>query len=263
MKDPRFSFYLSNSMMRNWEDLCPRVWYEKWIKENPVYQFTSDAMERGNVFETLVIGMSVGKVATMPSEKLKSGVYYKRILKQAEDAKKYLRLLGGKILAVQEELKGVVTDSQGREVPIKGNLDIRYGWPNELGRNAVIDLKFSGDSESTYGDFGWGNISDMDCSQAIQYYVLHKLNWPELPYPEFYYHIYDSSPQMKKAHYRIKISDATVFNHIERMSKAYHEIKECMETGVWPAIKKFSVCDSCKTPCEHQVMAPEIIEIEK
>lgn len=250
-------------MMRDWESDCPRVWYEKWIKQNPVYQFTSDAMERGNVFETLVIGMSVGKVATMPSDKLKKSVYYERILKQAEDAKKYLRLLGGKVLAVQEELSGVVTDSQGREVPIKGNLDIRYGWPNKPGRNAVIDLKFSADAENTYGKFNWGDISSMDCSQAFQYYILHKLNFPHLPYPEFQYWIFDDSAAMKKGRYRIKISDATVFNHIERMSKAYHEIKQCMETGVWPGIKKFSVCDSCKTPCADQVMAPEIIEIEK
>lgn len=262
-KDPKFPFYLSNSMLRDWEVLCPKEWYQRWVKKNPIYEFTSDAMEMGNVFETMVIGVSVGGRVTTPSDKLKKSVYYQRIIDQSKTAKEYLKLMGGKKLSVQEYLYGIVIDSEGREVPVCGNLDIRYGWPEQPLRGAVIDLKFSGDTENTFGKFSWGKMDQMDCSQAIQYRLLHKLNFPKIADPEFYYMIFDSSAYLKKSIIKVNISEQTEFEHIDRLSKAYHEISDCMLFDSWAPIQQFSICSTCKVKCEYEVLMPEIIEIEK
>lgn len=262
IKPTEYPFYLSNSKLRDWESMCKKEWYQRWIVENPAYEFTSDAMEMGNVFETMVIGVSVGGKVTEPSKKLKDSVYYKRIIAQAETAKSYLKLFGGKILARQEYLYGVVIDSQGRKVPICGNLDIRYGWPLEAARSAVIDLKFTADAENTYGKFNWGSPERMDMSQAIQYTLLHRINFPELPDPEFYYWVFDSSAFMKKARIRAKISEGTISAHIERLSEAYHEIQDCILFDHWAPIQNFKVCSACKCKCEFERLMPEIIEVE-
>jgi len=250
-------------MLRDWEEMCPREWNEKWFKQNPAYQYTSDAMEMGNVFETMVIGMSVGQKVTTPSEKLKKSIFYERIKTQVEVAKEYLKSLGGKKLAVQEYLKAIVIDSEGQEVPICGNLDIRYGWPDEPLRMAVIDLKLTGDNENTFGKFAWGNIEHMDCSQAFQYHLLVSYNFPKITRPEFYYDVFDVSAKLKFTPFQIVISDYTLYQHIERLSKAYFEILDSQMFDSWKPIQQYNHCKACKCKCPYEVKIPSIVVIEK
>lgn len=256
-------FYLSNSMLRDWEQMCPREWKSRWIDKNPAYQYESDAMHRGNVFECLTIGMSVGQKVTQPSETLKKSVFMYRIRKQSEAARKYLNMWGGKIAARQEYLYGTVTDSNGVEIKICGNLDIRYAWADKPNSGAVIDLKFTGDIENEFGKFAWGAPDKMDMSQLCHYKLLHQLNFPEITELETHYWVFDHQPELQKKLLKVNISDGTLWQHIERVSVVYQEIQECLLFDVWDAKNTFDNCSKCKIKCPNERVMPEFITIEK
>lgn len=263
--DPKFPFYLSNSMLRDWEEMCQKEFFQRWFKQNPAYELDSVPITLGNLFEQNVIGVSVGGKVTVPTKEfIKSNQSsYDRMLNQAELCKTFLKLLGGKKIGVQTYLHAVVIDSAGQEIPICGNLDILYGWPAENLRRAIIDLKFTADTDSTFGDFAWGRPDTMDMSQAFQYVLLHRLVYPELPDPEFKYWIYDHKPSMKRSHLNIIISEQTMSDHIERLSKAYNAISDALLFNSWRPKQEYSFCSVCKYKCEYEKLLPDEISIYK
>ena len=252
-------FYLSNSMLTDWNSMCPVEWKERWIDKNPAYELDSIAIQLGNAFEQNVIGMSVGGKVTEPSPELKKNASYPRMLEQAKRCRRYLKDLGGKIIGRQTYLFSEVQDVNGNTIYICGNLDILYEMPD--GHRIIIDLKFTGDTENTWGDFAWGKPESMNLSQSIQYSLLHKCVYPQLPTPEFIYSVWDHKPAMRFLPLRVKISDQAFDDHIENLSMAYFEITDSMMFDTWTPTPSFDKCSQCKVPCKYQVKYPEVKEI--
>ncbi len=252
------SFRISNSMLRDWEELCPIQWKARYVDETLEWD-ESQAMRWGTYFETLAIGSGVkGKTVTLTHTEEKS-VNNQRAKDQAKACRSYLRLRGRK-LHVQRYLDADITDSEGQVIPIMGGLDIEYFF-NEEGREGIIDLKFTGDVENDYGKFQWGNTDKIDCSQLLHYGLIKQFHTGEWPILEYW--VFDNSAEMKQIMLRVNVEEYSIQDHIERVSKAYNEIIMAMDfTGFQPR-NSFKNCNACKMKCEHERKIPELVEIYK
>lgn len=254
-------FYLSNSMMKDWESgMCPLVFKAKHIDKTIEFE-QSEPMLLGSIFESYAIGAGVGGKFTEFTEKLKKSVYYDRIIQQANDCKTYLRKLGGKVLSVQEYIYTEITDNDGQVIYICGGLDIRYGFPGNEDDNIIIDLKFTGDNDNDYGKYQFGNPDKIDCQQVIHYSILHKAKYGSLPRTQYW--VFDKSAAMKQDIIEVNISEWTIEDHIEKVSRIYNEIMICISLDEWIPKNTFSNCRNCPVKCDWERVIPDITLIER
>lgn len=253
-------FILSNSKLHDWENMCPIEFKAKHIDKTIVRDEPTEAMSWGNFFETLVIGGGIGGAFSFDSvpygEKMKRSVVYERVKTQAERCKFYLKSHGGKVVSRQEyiceKLKHPFDD---RSIMIEGTLDIRYQFPHSE-VPGVIDLKLTGDTETTFGKFAWGSPEKMDLSQIIHYSLLSKLKYGEYPTDTFYW-IFDSKEGLKKKLLKCNISEFAYEAHIMRLFAAYDEIDMCMQFDDWTPKNTFANCSKCKAKCNFERIIPE------
>lgn len=256
--------YLSNSMLRDWESLCPIAFSKRWFgtdEEKALFSLDEVQVIRfGVFFETLCIGSGVNGKTVELTPKEKNSVYYERIKNQAKLCREYLKAMDGKMVATQEYLKGSFV-WLGQTIYICGNIDIR--WRFSDGRGANIDLKSTGDTENTFGDYAWGKIEKMDISQMEQYSLLYFLNFGE--WPESYYLVFDLSKAEKFVPIKVNISEWSIEEHKERVAKAYNEITECMMLDYWEPKNTYSNCKTCplNQTCKYANKFPEIVQINK
>lgn len=252
-------YYLSNSEMIDWEEMCPRIWkaihFDKVIEKE-----TTEAMEYGSLFETMVIGSGVQGKITKPTEKMMKSVYYERCKAQAEDCKRYLELLGGEIISRQEYIYTEFIDDQGQEIPVCGGLDILYGWPKEPDRkNLIIDTKFTGNTDSDFGKYAWGNPDKVDPQQAVQYTMLHKLKYGLDA--DFQWWVYDRGTAMGQKHIEVEVTELAIAIHQEKCARICNEIMLAIEFDDWGYKNTFENCRDCPAPCSYRRIMPETIKV--
>lgn len=254
------NFILSNSKMRAWEIMCPLEFKAKYIDQSPLYEWKeSDAMHYGNVFESMVIGKGIHGFVK-PNEKLeKSTLMLDRLKKNAILCRQFLRDFGGKIKGVQKHIATTVSDAQGRTIYIEGTLDILYQF--EGGKWAIIDLKFTGDNTSDFGQYQFGDEEKLDPTQAFMYVLLVKLTMKEDA--EWFFWVFDKKKESVPKIIQVEIDDTTLTNHIERISKAYHEILDCLTNDSFKPQPKYSRCAKCKVKCSEERKIPDIITIKR
>jgi len=256
-------FRISNSKLQSWETMCPIEFKAKYIDKTIEFVPTIE-MEWGNLFETLVIGGGIGGAFSFDKsphgKKMINSDYRARVEEQAELCKGYLKAFGGKVLSRQEYIQSEVTDASGTIIPIEGTLDIRYKLKD--GRMAVIDLKFTGDTENDFGKFAWGSPEKMDLSQIKHYPLLTKLKYLLEYIPEGYYWVFDKGVDMKKKLIKCNISESAMHDHIERLSEAWNEITMAIVMNDWTPKNTWENCSKCKAKCNFERVMPEIIEID-
>lgn len=256
--------HISNSMLHDWEDLCPLIFQARWIDKTLAWPETVP-MRWGNIFETLAIGKGVQGKAAVPTEAEKKSINYERVKKQAQDCRDFLKNRGGKVISYQKYEYAEVVDSQGQTIPIMGGFDIEYMFsePDEEPKRGVIDLKLTGDTDNTFGKFAWGKPESMDVSQAIHYGLIQQYLYGD--WPRFEYWVFDSSVAMKKTMINVNISDYMISEHIERVSRAYNEIITAIDFLGFQPVNTYSNCNKCplRHECRHRRTMPEIIEIYK
>lgn len=257
-------FPISQSKLADYTNLCPMEFKAKHItKEYPDFEGT-EAMSRGNIFETLAIGGGINGAVTVKNSpfgaKIERSEYYPRIVAQAKFAKQYLKEIGGTILRTQEYIKVPLTSRDGLSTMwIEGTLDIRYRWTD--GRMVVIDLKFTGNTENQFGKFSWGNPERMDLTQIIHYCLLLMVKY-ELDYiPVGYYWVFDHEKAMKQKLIRCNISQETIDMHIDRLFEAHNQIQFNLAMDSWQANNTWENCSKCKAKCMHERKMPEYHEI--
>lgn len=253
-------FKLSNSKLKDWENMCPREFKAKHItKDYPSFVGTK-AMFMGNIFETLVIGGGINGAVTFKSlpfgPSIENSVYGPRIVAQAEAAKTYLKALGGKMLSRQEYIcTELVNPASGEKMTIEGTLDIRYMMDDGL--MVVIDLKFTADTENDFGDFAWGSPEKMDLSQIKHYSLLTMLAF-DLDYiPVGYYWVFDHKETMKKKLIKCTISEWAMQEHINRLFEAWNAIQLSIMMDDWEVKNTWENCSKCKSPCNYKRVMPE------
>lgn len=252
-------FYLSNSMLRDWEDMCKIQWKDKWLNGNSHYDIDhKQAVRWGIFFETLVIGSGMGGKTIELTKEERDSVYYERIKIQAKRCREYLDMQGGKIIGRQLPLKAEF-EHNGSIVKASGNIDIRYQYVDVTKSN--IDLKLTGKTDNTFGKFAWGSPERMDMSQMIQYALLCFLVYGEVVKSQYW--VFDTSPAMEFLPINVIISDWAMEAHKERLARVYDEITESMILDYWQPVNTWANCRDCPIECKHRVLMPEFINIEK
>lgn len=255
---------ISNTMLRDWEDLCPLVFKARWIDKTLEWKETQP-MRWGTYFETLAIGSGVGgKTVKLTSVEEKS-VLNDRIKAQAKKCKQWFKDRGGKVIAFQRYQNAEIVDSEGQTIPIMGGMDVEYLFnePEEGPKAGIIDLKFTGDNDSTFGKFAWGKPETMDMSQAIHYALIQQYHTGE--YPRFEYWVFDGKPDLKAMMMNVNVADYTITEHIERVSKAYNEITMAIDFLGFLPRNTYKNCSTCpiNKDCKHRRTMPELIEVYK
>lgn len=239
------SFYLSQSALKDWKSMCPIQWREKWKKyeneeDNPWYIGDRPVIRLGNWYEQQVIGISRGGKTTELTTTERKSAKGRYAASQAKLTKEWLRSLPGKIRGVQQELKAEFWHN-GTLVKIIGNLDIDFAYDN--GTPLVIDLKLTGDRDTTFGYFKWGDIENMDITQMKQYKLLSWLNYGIEP--ETKYHVIDVSTKMKVGLFNIIISDQTMEEYKDLLAEVYKEIAESFMLNVFEPKNTYDNCSIC------------------
>ena len=255
-------FVMSNSKFQDFLVMCPIEFKAKHIDK--IIQFEpTEAMMWGSFFETLVIGGGIGGAFSFKDvpngEKLMNAPIYERVKQQAQLCKEWLKILGGKVLSRQEHIRTEFVDSSGQAIPVEGTLDIRYGW--EDGRQAVIDLKFTGDAESGFGKFAWATPEKMDLTQIVHYGLLTEKKH-KIPFPLTKYWVFDSKPAMNKKLIDVRVSENAKYHHIEKFSEVYNEISLAIAMDDWKPKNTYENCSKCKAPCKFQRIMPEDYIVE-
>lgn len=251
-------YYLSNSEMTSWEQMCPQVWKAKYI-DCIIPDDPSEAMMYGSWFETLAIGSGVNGKITQPTAKMEKSDYADRVKQQATDCRRYFKTLGGKIISRQEYIYTTIIDADGQVIPLCGGLDVLYGFPHTERSNIIIDLKFTGDNDSDFGPYQYGNPEKINPQQAVHYKMLHKAKYGIDA--AFEYWIFDKSPSCKQKRIGVEVSEMTELLHIEKCSRIYNEIIMSLEMDDWGFKNSFDNCRSCPIKCVYERVLPDLIEI--
>lgn len=261
-------FHLSQSLLKDYESMCPIAFSKKHFgteQERLIFQLKeSEAMRWGIYFETLVVGSGMGGKTIELTSTEKKSAFYKRVVEQAKLCRAYLKAMDGKMVGSQELLQASY-EWQGQTIYIQGNLDIRwqYSMAQNAVKGAVIDLKSTGDLESTFGKFQWGNIDKIDVTQMIHYGLLYQLNFGE--WPDTFYLVFDISNKERFTPFQVQISEWTIEDHKERAAKAYNQITESLMLDYWEPQPRFSECKSCpiRDVCKYAQRFPEIEIIQR
>lgn len=216
-----------------------RLQYLDHVRPDDTAEWT--ALKKGLLFERLVIGASRGDDALL-LPKLKSGEPTKEerdLIELADTVKPIM----GKMFTIVTVQPSLVTDT-------------RQGHPDAIirvdDRWAILDLKYT---ETAPDDRwrGWGNVAEMDHTQALDYVDLyHELNGEWLP---FYYLVCGKSGWMRFI--KINIMPETLAAHRERVEWLIREIRG---TKSWEPTRSFTTCAGCQlaSKCDKRVTVPQV-----
>jgi hypothetical protein len=256
-------YYLSNSEMNHWEELCPLVW--KAIYIDKVAEYLTDDEEItvrdwGVLFETLAIGTGVkGKtVDENKLESMKKSAYYPRVAQQAKDCRSFFKVLGGKITARQPYLYGQIEGSEGEEVLICGGLDAVMEF--EDGRmDLIIDTKLTGDNDNDFGKYQFGNVDKVNPQQGVHYKLLYRaVNGREAM---FNYFVFDKSPSMRQKVINVIVGEHGEAVHIDKCTRIYNEISFAIDMDTWGYKNEYKNCKDCPVPCKNRRVFPDVIDL--
>ena len=166
------------------EDLCARSIYHLWVKKDYEIEQT-DPMMFGSYFETKCLGSGArGQMQDdLPRDKRNGNktTAHKRIDEQVTRFKMKCAELG--VAVIPNENTQVVIYKRWEKNPkiiIRVEIDM---FPTAVMtasgyKLAAMDLKLTGDINSTYGTYAWGSPEYMDLIQAVLYtYVLKDIDF--------------------------------------------------------------------------------------
>jgi hypothetical protein len=227
---------INQSLIKRMEgDYCPK---KLKAEMDGVFRRTpSEAMIKGQYFEWMIFQTKnrEGEIPVLPL--LKNGnksTDQIRIEKQAINFHKVLK---------QEEIKIFGTDrtfeAEMFGVKTFGTWDA-YGL--RKGKPLIIDVKSTGNVESTFGDFSWGDFPSMDKLQAKKY-MLAGRQIDGVPY-DFLYMVFDFSPQMNHRLYTVHYVDFYELEVKTRTQETVGRIEHHERKG-WYAKGSGDECADC------------------
>ena len=242
------------------------------------YDISSDAINKGNFFETLCIGHTRGGSMVTDLPRKRNGdktIDQKRIERQAETfkelAKKY------KIELVDENVQVLLKKKLANNIFLHGHPDIFpvHVKDPEIGDViAVIDLKLAKSIRNTFGEYCWGDYERYDDIQAQCYMYLAEdldlelndhLNPDLFKYfskgldVRFYYWVFSYYEGRFQKEYvplenkiiRAEKSPLKRLEMLESLRKTYSLMRKHEKEG-W--VKKECIeCNKCPIPCEHNL----------
>lgn len=239
---------------------CPEKARAVYLEGRKTYP--SDAMQKGNFFETLVYGgtYSGEKVQLEP---LKSGAQSAdeiRIRKQAHKLKATIRNefkmdFAEMHVEIIVKLKNTGTrytyKLRARIDMISSLLDLTkestINYPDGFVPRAIVDTKLTESIHSNFGDFAWGTPHLMDHLQAHFYDYVYELKYGhQLP---FYYLVMESGPTMDYKFIRKMISATNRAETREAIRRTINSVESYSRDG-WPMLPSHDNCKGCPMKAE-------------
>lgn len=234
----------SQSALKDFEKelTCPVRWKHQWLMNEFEYK-PSDAMRMGLLFETLVLGATAKddsiSVDDFPKNKdgsLKADI--KRIVEQAEYCKDIL------FNKEHKDYIGVtITDAQLTIYHKRNRIVIDALGTNSNGL-VMLDLKFTGDVNSTFGDYCWGTPDKMDLIQQGFYQMIVEDKYGKKIDRNILL-VFDNKPHKGKKLIEVNLTDAGRERVRERIGEFDTIINEYEEEG-WPYMPSLSECKDCQ-----------------
>jgi len=173
-------FYLSQSLIKKLVDQhmievphCPRNIYHLFVKKD-FKSIKSEPMIDGLYGESLILGHNAkneGKIKM--AKNIRTGakrISQERIEIQAERFNHIALINQFNIIPEYNTQVPIFKRFNNSNVIIRGELDVfptTVFWEDKL-RLAIVDIKFTGDVNNTFGNFGWGN-NNLDYIQGDLY----------------------------------------------------------------------------------------------
>lgn len=267
---------ISPTMLSYWteENACPEKVRHTYIDREVPFE-PSDAMILGSWMEFMMIGRSTdGEVEPSGlTDKMKKSAAGKRIVLQAQKWKSIVEHYKITDIEVQVAKKIPVNLKYGgyeTSILMSGIYDIKCKVD---GVPSIIDIKYAANARNTFGDFAWGNPQGMDLKQSMHYPMMELHDTGEVV--DFYYFVFDSTPQMNFVPMKIRVSDGSIEQYMIRVQTAWTDIlNERLLSGkaedagyqrrfrTNPSIWQCSSCPYTKEDCMFKVEFPPIKEID-
>jgi len=193
VKDAEKRFYLTQTLIKEIttkhgyyrDDACPRAIYEKYMAKNPIMEVTTEPMQAGIYGETLILGGGArGKVVDGLSLNKKTNQKRKHQLNIEEQALRAPIWCLKKGISIHKGINTQVPIAKyfdpDKKIIVRTEIDL---FPTPFIHNdnleiAVMDLKFTGDIYSDFGDYSWGKPEFLDHLQAdMTYWLLQDFDW--------------------------------------------------------------------------------------
>lgn len=218
---------------------CPRRWYDTWIDGNKPKP--TEAMVKGQFFETLCIGAGVGGQVVNSLPLVRGGKKSADQLRIESQARRFKRMfdphdpefIGYEIKDTQLELS-----HNGR----KGTIDF------VASPLTVFDLKLTSNLDI------WDTP---DWTQQIHYRWLFEQNYGETP--DMAVIVFEYSTQMRVKLFTIDISHNATEEVINRFSEAEENFNEYSTLSEFPRIPSNDQCSKCTLDCNVRRAKPGII----
>lgn len=155
-------------------NVCPRKIYVKYIYGLEIEK--SDAIKKGLLFEDLCFGTNRNNIKFPRVRGNRKSISEQRIEFQAHLFKETMKERKAVINEMNTQILIYKRWEMEKSIILKGTLDV---FPTtildfdtgELGL-AIIDTKFTGNIDSSFGKFRWGELDRMDHLQAVMYNYL-------------------------------------------------------------------------------------------
>jgi hypothetical protein len=207
------------------------------------------SMSLGNYFEYLVSGSTGLKSEPPKPVLLKNGELsapYRTCVSQAERLKNLMKDMNIEILEVNKYVE--VGD-------LAGHIDM---IANVNGEKSIIDLKYSGNMDDKWNQFGWqwsDKQTDYHSTQALHYSLL--LNLP------FYFLVTEAQEDGAIELFKIELSEQSMINYKNNLNNVRDFVK-LSDWGALEARPEFNRCSKCfalDCPFRHTSLTIKTINI--
>ena len=205
------------------EGRCPEKVRATYLDREIEY-LPSEPMILGSWMEYLMIGEGTQgmKEPEGITDKMKKSAAGLRIIEHAKNWKSIVEWYKITDMEFQVSKKVPVKVEFGdyeSTVLMSGIQDIRCKVD---GVPSIIDIKYSGNALSMWGDFGWGNPTGMDLKQSMHYPMM-ELHDTGVKY-DFYYFIFDTTTSMNFVPMKINVTAGSLKQYMLRVQTAWIEI---------------------------------------
>ena len=237
-------------------DKCPLFLQGRWIDKTVEWSDT-EAMAWGRWFEYQILGGTAKDEVPELTPKMEKSVTYKRALIQIEKWKEVCETMDIKIDQAQEYVEQeVMMAYNDTAIPIKigGTFDVRG---TVKGRKAIIDVKTTADISMSFGEFGWGNLANVDMKQGVHYPLLAKMKYGEEF--DFYYIIFDWKPTLGVKIVKVECTQDALDKHLNDVFNVWAKLYVGINEG-FEADPSYLNCKQCplNSSCKSAIKFPEI-----
>lgn len=275
-------------------DFCPWKVYTHTITKE--YHHTTESQLNGSYFETLCLGSGVKgqKVSSSMMRHKRNGS--KTAVHDRIDTQhlRFCQLCDEHEIVIDPASNTQVTVYKlwkDGETVLSGDMDI-FPCPVKTPRRgnimSIMDLKLTGDLDSTFGPFSWGNPSSMDHTQAFMYKYLTEDIDPELNRSigegdagtqrllklydmfgglhydfTFFYWIFEHGPKMRNKFVEVQHDQTKRAELHESIRKTKDMIMKLQREGWTQFEPSRDNCSTCECPNCKARFIPDIAEDKK